>query len=186
MCPRSPRLWRASLKATRGRADRLGQPFAAGRTKVGARFIVPSTAEGAAKPRPYPQPPCGGQVAGITGAQRGTGNRMIGRVPIFRSRVSAIRHLVRVLRFRFGFRKSVICHLSSIQPSQDFGWRVAAPGGRWRGFSIQSSIQSSTQPSIQTSVIDSARPEEARSARSADPTSRQCPEITKNQELRTA
>ena len=27
---------------------------------VGARFIVPSSTEGAAKPRPYPRPPCGG------------------------------------------------------------------------------------------------------------------------------
>ena len=52
---------------------------AAGRTKVGARFIVPSTAEGAAKPRPYPQPPCGGQAVGSTGAQGETGNPMIGR-----------------------------------------------------------------------------------------------------------
>ena len=34
-------------------------------------------------------------------------------------------------------------------------------------------------------VIDSAQPEAARSARSADPTSRQCPEITKNDEPRT-
>ena len=47
-------------------------------------------------------------------------------------------------------------HPSSIQSSIDFGWPVAAPGGRWRRFSIQPSTQSSTQPSIQSSVIDSA------------------------------
>ena len=184
---------------------------------------------------------------------------------IFRSRVSAIGIQVRVIRFRFGFRKSAIdpvihfgwqvaapggrwrdfsiqssiqpstqssiqssvidsalCPLSSIQSSTHSRWPVAAPGGRWRGLSsdlclpcplvnlstcqlvlpsgqlanrstnqliassIQPSIQSSTQSSMQSSVIDSAQPEEARSARSADPTSRQCPEITKNQELRTA
>ncbi len=51
---------------------------------------------------------------------------------------------------------SVICHPSSIQPSIHFGWQVAAPGGRWRRFSIQPSTQSSTQSSIQSSVIDSA------------------------------
>ena len=39
-----------------------------------------------------------------------------------------------------------------------FGWQVAAPGGRWRRFSIQPSTQSSTQPSIQSSVIDSPLP----------------------------
>ena len=83
-----------------------------------------------------------------------------------------------VLRDRFS-------HLSSIQPSIHSGWQVAAPGGRWRGFSTQPSIQPSTQSSIQSSVIPSAQPEAARSARSADPTSRQCPEITKNDELRT-
>ena len=33
---------------------------AAGRPKVGARFIVHSFTKGAAKPRPYPQQPCGG------------------------------------------------------------------------------------------------------------------------------
>ena len=68
---------------------------------------------------------------------------------------------------------SVICH----RPSHPF--RVAGGSPRWRvaGFSTQSSIQ--------PSVIDSAQPEAARSARSADPTSRQCPEITKNQERRT-
>ena len=37
-----------------------GHLFAAGRMLVGARFIVHSHAEGAAKPRPYPRPPCGG------------------------------------------------------------------------------------------------------------------------------
>ena len=41
--------------------------------------------------------------------------------------------------------------LSSIQPSFHFGCQVAAPGGRWRDLSIQSSTQSSTQPSIQSS-----------------------------------
>jgi hypothetical protein len=40
-------------------------PFAAGLTQVGARFIVHSCAEGAAEPRPYQWPPCGGQV-GLT------------------------------------------------------------------------------------------------------------------------
>ena len=33
---------------------------AAGRREVGARFIVHSCEEGAAKPRPYLRPPCGG------------------------------------------------------------------------------------------------------------------------------
>ena len=37
-----------------------------------------------------------------------------------------------------------------------FGWQVTAPGGGWRGFSIQPSIQSSTQSSIQSSVLGSA------------------------------
>ena len=37
-----------------------GHLFAAGRTMVGARLIVHSALEGAAKPRPYPRPPCGG------------------------------------------------------------------------------------------------------------------------------
>jgi hypothetical protein len=32
------------------------------------------------------------------------------------------------------------------------GWRVAAPGGRWRDLSIQPSIQSSTQASTQSSL----------------------------------
>ena len=110
---------------------------------------------------------------------------MIGRGTIFGSRVAAIRYQVRVLRFRFGLRKSasVICH----RPSHPI--RVAAPGGRWQDFSIQPSIQpsiqSSTQSSIQPSVIDSAQPEAARSARSADPTLRQCPEMTKNDVPRT-
>ena len=53
--------------------------------------------------------------------------------PIFWSRVSAIRLLVRVFRFR---------NLSS----DHFRWRVAAPGGKWQVLSIQSSIQSSTTP----------------------------------------
>ena len=35
---------------------------AAGRREVGARFIVHSYEEGAAKPRPYLRPPCGGPV----------------------------------------------------------------------------------------------------------------------------
>ena len=35
---------------------------AAGRREVGARFIVHSYEEGAAKPRPYLRPPCGGQA----------------------------------------------------------------------------------------------------------------------------
>ena len=39
-----------------------GVGVAAGRTMVGARFIVHSDGEGAAKPRPYPRPPCGGLV----------------------------------------------------------------------------------------------------------------------------
>ena len=60
---------------------------------------------------------------------------MAGEV-IFRSRVSAVGYLVRVFRFGYGFRKSAIGHLSSIQSSTQhsnhFGWRVAAPGGRWR------------------------------------------------------
>ena len=96
---------------------------------------------------------------------------------VLHSVLNAVLHSV--LRARF-------CHPSSaIDPVIHFRWQVAAPGGRWRGFSIQPSIQSSTQSSIQSSVIPSAQPEAARSARSADPTSRQCPEITKNDELRT-
>ena len=35
---------------------------AAERREVGARFIVHSYEEGAAKPRPYLRPPCGGQA----------------------------------------------------------------------------------------------------------------------------
>jgi hypothetical protein len=49
--------------------------------------------------------------------QRGTGDRMIGWDAHFRSRVSAIRSQVRVIRFRYGFRNSALCHPSSIQPS---------------------------------------------------------------------
>jgi hypothetical protein len=64
---RKPDDW---LGAT-GRADHpwsaagteQGQLFAAGRTKVGARFIVPSASEVAVKPRPYPRPPCVGRTA---------------------------------------------------------------------------------------------------------------------------
>jgi hypothetical protein len=56
--------------------NRCETKFAAGRTKVGARFIVHSSTgiggqrlavgntqrqEGAAEPRPTPRPPCGGQ-----------------------------------------------------------------------------------------------------------------------------
>ncbi len=69
------------------------------------------------------------------GAQRETGDRMIGwGVSIFRSQVSAIRYLLRALRFGCSFRKSaidsVICHPSSIQSSFQVaggssGWRVA-------------------------------------------------------------
>ena len=77
----------------------------------------------------------GWQVAGLAAAQRETGDRMIGwGRNTFRSQVSAIRSLVRVPRFRcrfgFGFGKSALCHLSSIQPS----------------------IQTSTQSSIQSSL----------------------------------
>ena len=42
------------------RIGSCGYLFAAGRTMVGARFIVHSALEGAAKPRPYLRPPCGG------------------------------------------------------------------------------------------------------------------------------
>ena len=100
--------------------------------------------------------------------------------------VSGLGHQVSGSGAQVQVRVQEICHPSSaIDPVIQFGWRVAAPGGRWRGFSIQPSIQPSTQSSIQSSVIPSAQPEAARSARSADPTSRQCPEITKNDELRT-
>ena len=37
-------------------------------------------------------------------------------------------------------RVQEICPLSSIQSSFHSGWQVAAPGGRCRGFSIQSSV----------------------------------------------
>ena len=73
-------------------------------------------------------------------------------------------------------------------PSEPFDFRS---GGRWQpqvaggGCSMQPSTQSSTQPSIQSSVIHSVQPDTARSARSADPTSRQGPELTKNDEPRT-
>ncbi len=50
-----------------------------------------------------------------------------------------------------GVGHPVICPLSSIQSSSHFGWRVSAPGGRWRAYSIQSSTQSSTLSSIQSS-----------------------------------
>lgn len=55
---------------------------------------------------------------------------------MFRSRVSAIRCLVRAFRFGGRFRKSIFCHLPS----------------------IQSSIQSSTQPSMQSSTQSSILP----------------------------
>ena len=73
-----------------------------------------------------------------------------------------------------------------------FGFYDFASGGRWQlqvaggGCSMQPSTQSSTQSSIQSSVIDSALPRQTRAARGAAPTSSQCPEITKNQELGTA
>jgi hypothetical protein len=57
---------------------------------------------------------------------------------IFGSQVSAAGSQARVTRIRFGFRKSAIRHLSSMQRS------------------IQPSTQSSTQSSMQPSVIDSA------------------------------
>jgi hypothetical protein len=55
-----------------------------------------------------------------------------------------------------GGGKSVLCHLTSMQHSNRFGWRVAAPGGGWQAASTQPSIQSSTQSSFQPSVIGSA------------------------------
>ena len=86
-----------------------GQLFAAGRTKVGARFIVPSASEVAVKPRPYPRPPCVGRTAdrgrsalpdaGGSGwrlavwnkiEQRETGDRMIGWAAHFQ--VSGLSH----------------------------------------------------------------------------------------------
>ena len=116
-------------------------------------------------------------AVGNTNEQRETGNRRACCGPFFRSRVSANRRRVRVIRFRFGFRKS------ALDAALHFGWQVAAPGGGWRDIrppssalchlsSMQPSIQSSTQSSIQPSVIGSAQPEAARSARSADPTPR--------------
>jgi hypothetical protein len=87
-----------------------------------------------------------------TPTQRETGDRMIGwGRNTFRSQVSAIRCLVRVSRFRCRFGHSVFCPLSSIQSLSHFGWRVAAPGARWRAYSIQPSTQSSTLSSIQSS-----------------------------------
>jgi hypothetical protein len=55
------------------------------------------------------------------------------------------------------------CHLPSVIDSVIdagilFGWQVAAPGGRWRGFSIQPSIQSSTQSSTQSFLLPSVIP----------------------------
>jgi hypothetical protein len=68
-------------------------------------------------------------------------------VPIFRSRVSAIRYLVRAFGFGCRFRKSAICH----RLSHLLRWRVAAPGGRWQALSIRPSIQPSRQSSTQSS-----------------------------------
>ena len=39
-----------------------------------------------------------------------------------------------------------------------FGWQVAAPGGRWRTYSTQSSIQPSIQPSTLSSIQSSILP----------------------------
>ena len=64
-------------------------------------------------------------------------------------------------------------HLSSTQSSTSGGRCSALPH------------RLSHLSSVIDSVIHSALPEAARSARSADPTSRQCPEITKNDEPRT-
>ena len=144
-----------------------------------------------------------------TATQRETGNRMIGWGAHFQ--VTGLSRQVPGSDIQVRVLVQEIRPLSSIQPCFHFRWRVAASGGRWRDLSIQPSTQSSTQSSIQSStqsshftpvirhlssiqssiqrryVVTRSRPypQQTRSARSADPTSRQCPEITKNDEPRT-
>ncbi len=59
---------------------------AAGRREVGARFIVHSYEEGAAKPRPYLRPPCGGQARSARSADPTRGRRSTkGRRPYLKT-----------------------------------------------------------------------------------------------------
>jgi hypothetical protein len=98
-----------------------------------------------------------------------------------------------VLRDRFS-------HLSSTQSSISGGrWQPQVAGGGLFHSALYSVLNavlhsalrdrfshlSSVIDSVIHSVIHSALPEAARSARGAAPTSRQCPEITKNDEPRT-
>ena len=95
---------------------------------------------------------------------------------------------------------SALCHLSSTQSSISGGrWQPQVAGGGLFHSALYSVLNavlhsalrdrfshlSSVIDSVIHSVIHSALPEAARSARSADPTSSQCPEITKNDEPRT-
>jgi hypothetical protein len=99
---------------------------------------------------------------------------------------------------------SVLCdrfsHLSSTQSSISGGrWQPQVAGGGLFHSALYSVLNavlhsalrdrfshlSSVIDSVIHSVIHSALPEAARSARGAAPTSRQCPEITKNDEPRT-
>ncbi len=105
--------------------------------------------------------------------------------------VSGLGHQVSGSGAQVQVRVQEICHPSSdIDPVIQFGWRVAAPGGWWQGFSIQPSTQSSIQasaidsvicplssiqPSIQQLyVVTRSRPypRQTRAARGAAPTSR--------------
>jgi len=95
---------------------------------------------------------------------------------------------------------SALCHLSSTQSSISGGrWQLQVAGGGLFHSALHAVLNavlhsalrdrfshlSSVIDSVIHSVIHSALPEAARSARSADPTSSQCPEITKNDEPRT-
>ena len=83
--------------------------------------------------------------------------------------------------FNRSTNRSVICHPFSPCPTSGGRWQPQVAGGGCSALPHRLSHLSS----VIDSVIHSALPEAARSARSADPTSRQCPEITKNDEPRT-
>ena len=115
-----------------------------------------------------------------TVTQRETGNRRIGWGHFFRvsglgRQVPGSGVQVRVQVQKTCHPSSVICHRCSHLPVSGGRWRPRVAGGRPDPFSPPFRPQRSPPWST----------EAARSARSADPTSRQCPEITKNDAPRT-
>ena len=116
----------------------------------------------------------------------------------FRWQVAAPGGRWRVFRPLSSIQPSVICHRCS-HPFRvaggSPGWQVAAlfhsalhsvlNAALHSALRDRFSHLSSVIDSVIHSVIHSALPEAARSARGAAPTSRQCPEITKNDEPRT-